>query len=74
MYYGFRVRPFARLFGAVILVWMAYTCLYAARHAPIPTSAAVLFMITSGLFFLGALVVLRGLWRLFRAYGRTWIG
>ena len=74
MFYAFRINPLARLFLAAVMAWMAYTCLYAARHAPIPTSAAVLFMITSGLFFLSALVVLRGMWRLLRAYGRTWIG
>jgi hypothetical protein len=74
MYYGFRTRPLVRLSLVALMLWMAYVCLYTARHEPMPMSFATLFVITSVLFLLGALLVLRGLFRLARAYGRTWIG
>jgi hypothetical protein len=73
MYYGFRIRPLVRLFLAALMFWMAYVCLYTVRHEPMPMSFATLFVITSILFLLGALLVLRGLFHMFRAYGRTWI-
>ena len=72
MFYAFRIRPLARLFLAAVMVWMAYVCFYGAKSGP--TWQAVFLMIIGGLFLLGTLMVLRGLWRLFRAYGRTWIG
>jgi hypothetical protein len=74
MFYGFRIRPLVRLFWAAVLVWMAYLCFYTARFVPAPALKAAFLMIMGGLFLLGAFVVLRGLWRVFRAYGRTWIG
>jgi hypothetical protein len=74
MSYVFRVRPLVRLFLAAVMVWMAYVCLYTARHVPMAMANATVLVITSVLFFLGALLVLRGLFRLARAYGRTWTG
>jgi hypothetical protein len=73
MSYVFRVRPFARLFLAAVMVWMAYVCLYTARRVPMAMANATLLVITGALFFLGALIILRSVLRLFRAYGRTWI-
>jgi hypothetical protein len=72
MFYAFRIRPLARLFLAAVLVWLALTCVVAAKQ--VPTSSAILLMLTGGLSFLGALAVGLGLTRWLRAYGRTWIG
>jgi len=74
MSYVIRVRPIARLFLAAVMVWMAYVYVYTARHVPMPAANATVLVIAGGLFFLGALIILRSLFRLFRAYGRTWIG
>ncbi len=73
MSYVFRIRPLVRLFCAAVMVWIAYVCLYTARHVPMPALNATFFVIVGCLCFLVALVVLRGLLRLSRAYGRTWI-
>jgi hypothetical protein len=72
MFYAFRIRPLARLFLVAVLVWLAFTCVTAAKQ--VPTSSAILLMLTGGLSFLGALVAGLGLTRWLRAYGRTWIG
>jgi hypothetical protein len=74
MFNAFSIRPLLRLFLAAVMVWMAYVCLYTARHVPMPVANATVLVIAGGLFFLGALIILRGVLRLFRAYGRTWIG
>ncbi len=73
MSYVFRIRPLARLFWLAVLLWMGYVFLYTARHVPAPAVKSAFLVLTSGLCFLVALVVLRGLLRLSRAYGRTWI-
>jgi len=72
MFYGFRIRPFARLFLAVVLLWLAFTCARTVDH--VPPFAGALFIVTAGLGLLAALVILRGLTRMGRAYGRTWRG
>ena len=72
MFYAFRIRPLARLFLVAVLVWLAFTCMQAARV--VPTGVGIVLVLASGLFLLSALTVLLGLSRLARAYGRTWIG
>ena len=72
MFYAFRIRPLARLFFVAVLVWLAFTCMQAARVVPI--GVAIVLVLTGGLSFLGALVAGLGLTRWLRAYGRTWIG
>jgi hypothetical protein len=72
MFYAFRIRPLARLFLVAVLVWLAFTCMQAARV--VPTGVAIVLVLAGGLSFLGALVAGLGLTRWLRAYGRTWIG
>ena len=72
MFYAFRIRPLARLFLIAVLVWLAFTCMRAARV--VPTGVAIVLVLAGGLSFLGALVAGLGLTRWLRAYGRTWIG
>ena len=72
MFYAFRIRPLARLFLVAVLVWLAFTCMRAARV--VPTGVAIVLVLAGGLSFLGALVAGLGLSRWLRAYGRTWIG
>jgi hypothetical protein len=72
MFYAFRIRPLARLFLVAVLVWLAFTCMQAARV--VPTGVAIVLVLAGGLSFLGALVAGLGLTRWLRAYWRTWIG
>ena len=72
MFYAFRIRPLARLFLIAVLVWLAFTCMQAARV--VPTGVAIVLVLVGGLFLLSATTALLGLSRLARAYGRTWIG
>jgi hypothetical protein len=72
MFYAFRIRPLPRLFLIAVLVWLAFTCMRAAKA--VPTGVGIVLVLASGLFLLSALTVLLGLSRLARAYGRTWIG
>ena len=72
MFYAFRIRPLARLFLVAVLVWLAFTCMQAARV--VPTGVAIVLVLAGGLSFLGALVAGLGLTRWLRAHGRTWIG
>ncbi len=72
MIYAFRIRPLVRLFFAAVMVWLAFTCMNAARV--VPADKAVLLVLVGLLSFLGALITLVGLSRLTRAYGRTWRG
>jgi len=72
MFYAFRIRPLVRLFLVAVLVWLAFTCMQAARV--VPTGVAIVLVLAGGLSFLGALVAGLGLTRWLRAYGRTWIG
>jgi hypothetical protein len=72
MFYAFRIRPLVRLFLVAVLVWLAFTCMQAARVVPI--GVAIVLVLTGGLSFLGALVAGLGLTRWLHAYGRTWIG
>ena len=72
MFYAFRIRPLVRLFLVAVLVWLAFTCMQAARV--VPTGVAIVLVLAGGLSFLGALVASLGLTRWLHAYGRTWIG
>ena len=72
MIYAFRIRPLARLFLIAVLVWLAFTCMQAARV--VPTGVAIVLVVAGGLFLLSALTALLGLSHLARACGRTWTG
>ena len=72
MIYAFRIRPLVRLFLVAVMVWFGFTCMSAARV--VPADKAVLLVLVGVLSFLGALIILVGLSRLTRAYGRTWRG
>jgi hypothetical protein len=72
MIYAFRIRPLARLFLIAVLVWLAFTCMRAARV--VPTGVAIVLVVAGGLFLLSALTALLGLSHLARACGRTWTG
>jgi hypothetical protein len=64
MIYIFRLHPFARLYLALILGWVAYTCFI----APWPMA---LFGILAAVL---AVLIFPGLGRLTGAYFRTWRG
>ena len=72
MFYAFRIRPLPRLFLIAVLVWLAFTCMRAARV--VPTGVAIVLVVAGGLFLLSALTALLGLSHLARACGRTWTG
>ena len=65
MFYAFRIRPLVRLFFVAVLVWLAFTCMQAARV--VPTGVAIVLVLAGGLSFLGALVAGLGLSRWLRA-------
>ena len=50
MFYAFRIRPLVRLFLVAVLIWLAFTCVTAAKQ--VPTSSAILLMLTGGLSYL----------------------
>jgi hypothetical protein len=65
MIYLFRLHPIGRLYLALILGWIAYTCI--ATHSGPLVAAGVFLAVLAAIVFIG-------LGRLTGAYFRTWRG